>query len=111
MIFAPDDFAGRPYEGANNQAMHCVFGAAIVGVLLFAALPVWLAVSIALGVILAWEAHQLLRRGATRADYRADLFYWWAGVIAWAWLHSSELVVLSPIVPLVLWLVEYRRLS
>jgi len=31
MIFAPDDFDNRPYEGANNQTLHVVSGAASSG--------------------------------------------------------------------------------
>lgn len=111
MTFAPDDFAGRPYAGANNQAMHVVFGAALCGVFLYTGFPVWAAATVAGSLILAWEAHQLINRGATRVDYIADLCYWWAGVAGWAALDPAGVVALAPIAPLMAWVVEYARIK
>jgi len=101
-MFSPDDFAGRPYAAANNQAMHVVFGAALCGVL-----SAWVAV----GVILAWELHQLIKRGATLPDFRADLFYWLSGVAGWAALDPGGVTALAPIAPLMAWVVEYIRIK
>lgn len=101
-MFKPDDFSNRPYDGANNQAMHVVFGAALCG-----ALSAWFAV----GVILAWELHQLIKRGAKLSDFRADLFYWLSGVAGWAWLDPAGILALAPVAPLVFWVVEYTRIK
>jgi len=111
-LFAPDDFAGRPYVAGLNQGGHVALGASIAGVLT-TVFPVWAAVTIAGGGILAWEAWQLLRKGATRADYRADLAYWWAGVAGWAWLidagHVSGIGVFAPCGYVVAYCAEWTR--
>jgi hypothetical protein len=112
MIFAPDDFAGDPYGGGNNQGMHCIFGAALVGVSSML-IPMVLAIFAAGFGIIAWEWIQLRYQGATKHDYTADLLAWLSGVGGWAALISGGYVsgigVLAPVGPLFVWSIAYAR--
>lgn len=103
-LFAPDDFAGRPYEGGLNQAGHVVAGAALAAVL-----PLTLAVV----AVLAWEAWQFWRRGATKADFRVDVAYWLVGAVSWGWLagQATGFPVYAPALPLVAFVIEYARIK
>ncbi|QDP48403.1 MAG: hypothetical protein Tp118SUR00d2C21406231_19 [Prokaryotic dsDNA virus sp.] len=97
MIFSPDDFAGRPYEGGLNQTGHMVAGAA---------LSAFLPIPVALAGILAWEVWQFKRRGATMADMRIDAVYWIVGAVTWPlniWWW--------PALPVAAFVLEYVRIS
>ncbi|MGL4319556.1 MAG: hypothetical protein ACRCS3_01710 [Paracoccaceae bacterium] len=78
----PDDYAGRPWAALANQSAHIAIGAGLgllAGFLWALALPA------------IWEAWQLLRRGAKKADYYADRSFFGAGaciaiIPIWPWL-------------------------
>lgn len=115
-MFDPDDFADQPYVGGLNQAMHFVFGAALLGIFHFlVGFPMMVSVLAAGFGIVLWEADQLKRRGATLMDYAYDLTYWLSGVGAWAlvihWGWITGLAEIFPVVPLFIWLIEFTRLS
>lgn len=110
--FAPDDFKDRPYEGGMNQALHFVFGAAILGVALTLGLPLGWAVLLSGLSCLVWEGSQLWFRNARKDDYLFDLIYWYSGIVFWAWFCTTNSnVELAPCAPLVVWVVEYVRLK
>lgn len=109
-VFGPDDFANRPYDGANNQTLHAMLGAAMVGIAA-QGLPLFWAVLVAGGVIIAWEARQLVRRGATRRDYAADLAYWLAGAGIWASAIRFGATEYALGVLFLAWAVEYKRID
>lgn len=113
-FFEPDDFAGRPYDGGNNQALHVVFGQALVAIFSTWFLP-WVAMLIAGGGVILWELDQLRRRGATRKDYLADLFYWLLGLASWTHLLDMGWVtgpaIYGPLLILAAWCLEFARLS
>lgn len=102
MIFAPDDFAGRPYVGGLNQAGHIVAGAAIASVAPLA---------VALALILAWEGWQFWKRGATKADFRIDAAYWLIGAVAWSYAVSTGNPVYAPVLPIAAFVLEYARIN
>lgn len=112
MIFSPDDFYGDPYGGGNNQGMHCVFGAALVGIASMF-MPITYAVIAAGFGIIAWEWFQLRYQGAKRPDYTADLLAWMSGVGGWAALVSGGYVsgigVAAPVGPMIVWAIAYAR--
>jgi hypothetical protein len=74
-LITPDDFASDPYTGGLNQMGHAVLGGALA---LF--MGYWAGV-----LIIGWEAWQLKRKGALRADYWADLSFWAIGVFMFQW--------------------------
>lgn len=114
-LFDPDDFSGRPYEGGMNQALHFVFGAALLGVTHFlTGLPIFWSVIISGFSIVVWEAHQLLRRNAALMDYVFDLIYWLSGLAAWAFAIHMGLISgyaeIFLVAPLLVWVIEYTRI-
>lgn len=115
-IFAPDDFAGRPYVGGMNQALHHVFGSALVGWSHYIVTNnIWLCLAIAMSLFGTWELYQRLFKGATRKDFIADLLYWTSGAITWALLIGYDLIsgagVMYPTFALCIWVIEYTRLQ
>ena len=112
-VFDPDDFSGRPYVGGMNQALHHVFGRAIIGQATYwFSMPVFWAVLISgIGYVI-WEGWQLKFRGASMPDYWADLVYWMSGTAVGALIYLYGLQQdLFWSVPLVIWFIEYKRLS
>lgn len=105
-LLEPDDFAGKPYKGGLNQGGHVVAGAALAAVL-----PLTLAVV----AVLAFEAWQFWKKGATKADFRIDVAYWLVGAVSWSYAINSGLVtgftVYAPALPLVAFVVEYARIK
>lgn len=115
-IFAPDDFAEFTYIGALNQMGHFAFGGAIVSVFLLLFRPD-VAVLVAIFTILAWEFYQLKFVKSLRRDYFADIIYWTLGIMFWAFINVNinQISVLgvsfAPMTYIVVWLIEFRRLS
>lgn len=115
-IFSPDDFKGRPYEGGMNQALHHVFGSALVGWAKFCVTEnIYLAFSIACGIFVAWETYQKLFQGATRSDFISDVVYWLSGAIVWVVLLKYNSVngaaEMYPTIVLCIWAIEFTRLN
>ena len=111
-VFDPDDFSGQPYVGGMNQALHFVFGAALLGQASYwtALSMFWCVLASGAGYV-AWESYQLKRKGATKADYWADLAYWMSGTAACAFAifyHMDPRPLVA--MPLVVWVIEYTRL-
>ena len=114
-IFDPEDFRGRPYVGGLNQMGHHVFGAALIGWSNYCITDnLWICLAIAYTLFGGWEIHQRLFKGATRADFIADLLYWSSGALVWAALIAYEKIigsgVMFPTIPLCAWVIEYTRL-
>ena len=115
-IFDPDDFAGQPYVGGMNQALHHVFGSALVGWAKYCITDdIWLCFYIACLAFTCWEVYQRRFKGATRPDFIADMCYWASGAVAWSILIAYEKItgagVMYPAGVLVVWVIEYTRLS
>ena len=115
-VFDPDDFAGRPYVGGMNQALHHVFGSALVGWANYCVTDdIWWCLAIAFAIFTGWELYQRLFKGATRPDFIADTVYWASGAVVWAVLISYSKVqgsgVMYPTVALMIWVIEYTRLG
>lgn len=104
-MITPDDFSGRPYVGGLNQLGHTAAGAAMLWLFLWV-LPMWWAVMVAGGLILALEVYQLKFMGAKGKDYAADLLYWYAGVACWGvWPEHLPPLLMAAFV------IEYVRIK
>ena len=115
-VFDPDDFSGRPYVGGMNQALHHVFGSALVGWAKYCVTDdPWLCLAAACLAFTSWEVYQRIFKGATRPDFIADMCYWASGAVTWSVLISAEKIngvgVLYPVGVLMVWVVEYTRLN
>ena len=114
-LLKPDDFAGRPYEGGMNQALHHEGGKAVLGSILFL-FPLttmfWAILAAGIAVVL-WEGWQLKKEDAKPLDYVFDLIYWFSGIAYWAILMQteSEFVTMSPVSTMLVWVIEFTRLS
>lgn len=115
-IFSPDDFKNRPYEGGMNQALHHVFGSALVGWSKFCVTENNnIALFLACALFVAWELYQKLFQGATRSDFFADVTYWFSGALVWFWLLKYNTVTgaaeMYPTIVLCIWAIEFTRLN